>query len=61
MKPAFRKPHAAKKSTLLSSMDGAPIIKNDFGNGKIIAHNYACILGLVRSEVENVRNDNSKK
>lgn len=40
---------AEYKSVLLSSQEGAEIIKNDFGEGRIIAHNYNGTFGLVRA------------
>lgn len=43
------RPEAGENHVLLSSQEGAKIIKNDFGEGKILAHNYNHILGLVRA------------
>lgn len=43
-------PGAEYKSVLLSPLEGAKIIKEDFKKGGIIAHSYNYVLGLVRSE-----------
>lgn len=44
------RPEAGEKHVLLSSLEGAKVIKEDFRKGRIIAHNYNYALGLVRSE-----------
>ena len=37
------KPEAGQKSILRSPLEGAKVIKEDFGGGKILAHDYAGI------------------
>ncbi len=42
-------PKAGLKMRLLSSLEGTPVIKEDFGEGHITSHDYSCTPGLVRS------------
>lgn len=52
------KPEAGSKSVLRSPLEGAPIIKKDFREGKILAHDYAGIFWggpfcpITRADVE---------